>query len=189
MGSSPHLLFCTCKTTTLAPELLISMCPRLHLYGSKTSSVYLCEQNSLLSTKVTIPYGSQTSPVDLCMQNRVLSTWITSLNGSQTSSVHLCKQNSVLSTKVTGLHVSQTSSVDLCMQNKVLSNIFSMGTRPHLWICANKTASLDQNYKSVWDPDLICGFIHTQQRGQHQNNNTLWVPDLNYRVLHTKQPT
>ena len=32
MGSSPHLWFCACKTATLAPELLDSMCPSPHLW-------------------------------------------------------------------------------------------------------------------------------------------------------------
>ena len=31
-GSRPHLLFCGCKTVWLAPELLVSMGPSLHLW-------------------------------------------------------------------------------------------------------------------------------------------------------------
>ena len=63
-----------------------------------------------------------------------------------------------------------------------------MGARPHLWISAHKTACLspelqvymgsiphmwfeqakqrlyDQNYKSLWVPDLNCGLVQTAQR-------------------------
>ena len=93
--------------------------------------------------------GSQTSSVVLCMQNRTrldlgpellvskLEIW------SQTSSVDLCiRQNSVLSTRITSLYGSQTSSVDLCTQNSVLRT----------------------KIKSLWVPDLICGFVHAKQR-------------------------
>ena len=34
----------------------------------------------------------------------------------------------------------------------------SVGPRPHLWIFACKTACLEQNYKSLWVPDLNCGY-------------------------------
>ena len=64
----------------------------------------------------------------------------------------------------------------------------SMGPRPHLWIFAFKTGSLapelqvsigpsphlwflhatqrhlDQNYKSLWDLDFTCCFVHGKQR-------------------------
>ena len=32
MGPRPHLSLCACKTTRLAPELLLSMGPSLHLW-------------------------------------------------------------------------------------------------------------------------------------------------------------
>ena len=46
------------------------------------SSVDLCMQNSVLTTRIASLYVSQTSPVDLCKQNSFLSTKITSLYGS-----------------------------------------------------------------------------------------------------------
>ena len=47
--------------------------------------------------------------------------------------------------------------------------IVSMGPRPHLWICANKTASLAPKSEVQWVPDLTCGFVHAKQRAQPQN--------------------
>ena len=38
-------------------------------------------------TRINSLYGTQTSPVVLCMQNSMISTRITSLNGSHPSSV------------------------------------------------------------------------------------------------------
>ena len=73
------------------------------------------------------------------MQNSDFWTRITSLYGSQTSPVVLCMQNSVISTRMTSLYGSQPSSV--------------------VFVHA-KQRLLDQNYKSLWVPDLICDFLH-----------------------------
>ena len=96
-------------------------------------------------------YGSQTSPVALCMQNSVISARITSLHGSHTSTVVLCLQNSVISTRITSLYWSQTSPVVLCMQNRCLAPelLVSMGPRPHLWLLQENQRLLDQNYRSL----------------------------------------
>ena len=36
----------------------------------------------------------------------------------------------------------------------------------------------DQVYRSVWVPDLICGFVHAKQRAYQQTYKSLWVPAL-----------
>ena len=40
----------------------------------------------------------------------------------------------------------------------------SMGPSPHLWFLHAKQRLLDQNYKSLWVPDLTCRFVHEKQR-------------------------
>ena len=40
----------------------------------------------------------------------------------------------------------------------------SMVPSPHLWYLHAKQRLLDQNYKSSWDPDLTCRFVHAKQR-------------------------
>ena len=40
----------------------------------------------------------------------------------------------------------------------------SVGSRPHLWFLNAKQRLLDQNYKSLWDPDLTCRFVRAKQR-------------------------
>ena len=102
-GSKPSSVVFAFKTATLAPEYQVSMGPSPHLcfftaktdfwiritnlYGSQTSPVILCMQNSLISARPTSLHGSQTSPVVLCMQNNVISIRITSLYGSHPSFV------------------------------------------------------------------------------------------------------
>ena len=95
-----------------------------------------------------------------CIQNSDFSTRITSLYGSQTSPVVLCMQNSVISTRINSLHGSHTSPVVLCIQNNVISikKLVSMDPSPHLWLLHAKQRLLDQNYKSLWVPALMCGF-------------------------------
>ena len=70
------------------------------------------------------------------MRYSVFRNTITSLFGSKTSSVDMCMQNSVLTTRITSLYRSQHSSVVLHAKQRLL----------------------DQNYKSLWVPALICGF-------------------------------
>ena len=127
--------------------------------------VYFSKQNSDFWTRITTLNGSQTSPVLLCMQNSVICTRMTSLYGFQPSPVFIFP--------------SKTATFGLELQ-------LSMVLRPHLSFCACKTAWFapewqvymgsshhlclffhakqrlyDQTYKSVWVPDLICGFDHT----------------------------
>ena len=95
-----------------------------------------CMQNSDFWTRITNLYGSQTSPVVFCMQYSVISTRITCLYGSQPLSV-------VFSCK--------TAAFDAELQ-------VSMCPSCHLWFFHVKQRILDQNFKSLWVPALICGF-------------------------------
>ena len=40
----------------------------------------------------------------------------------------------------------------------------SMGPSPHLWFLRAKQRPLEQNYKSLWVPNLTCRFVHAKQR-------------------------
>ena len=86
-----------------------------------------------------------------------------------------------------------------------------MGSSPHLWFWACKTASLahellvsigpspllrflhanqwlsDQNYKSLWVPDLTCPFEHAKHRDLRQNIKYIWVPALICGFVHAKR--
>ena len=75
------------------------------------------------------------------------------VSGSQTSPVDLCNRNGVLTTRIASLYLSQTSSVHFCEQNSL-------------------------PYKSLWVPDLTCGFVKAKQRPWHQNNKSPWVPAI-----------
>ena len=101
--TSPVVL--TRKTATLGPELQVSIGPRPHLW--------ICACKTGLITRSSLLYGAQNSSVDLCKQNSVPTTKIASLYGSLTSPVHLCMQNSVLSTKLTSLYWSQPMHTQL----------------------------------------------------------------------------
>ena len=46
MGARPHLSFCACKTTTLGPELQVSLGPRPHLWFFHAKQ-RLLEQNNM----------------------------------------------------------------------------------------------------------------------------------------------
>ena len=139
------------------------------LYCCHTSSMVLCMQNSVISTRNTSLHGSQTSPVLLCMQKNENSIRITSLYASQPSSVvFACKtttsgpelqvsmspsphllffsffHNSVIMTRINSLYGSQTSPVVVCMQNNEINiRITSLyGSKPSSVVFACKTATL-----------------------------------------------
>ena len=84
-------------------------------------------------------------------------TRINSLYGSQTSPVVLSMQNNVINIRVYG---SQPSSVDFACKTVTFGRELQvcMGPSPHLWFLHAKQRLLDQNYKSLWVPALICGF-------------------------------
>ena len=62
-----------------------------------------------------------------------------------------------------------------------------MGPTPHLWFLHAKQRLYDQNYKSLWFPDLTYVFLHSKQRLLDLNYKSLWVPDLTYAFVNAKQ--
>ena len=119
-------------------------------------------------------------------------------------------QNCVPSIRITSIYVSQTSSVVFgCKTGSFGPELqVSMGLRPHLSFCACKTVSeilvsmcrslhlwfldakeglLDQNYKSLWVPDLTCRFVHAKQRDLHQSDKSILVPAFTCHSVHEKQ--
>ena len=173
MDPSHHLWFCAFKTAT---ELLVSMDsnPQLGILHAKQRlldqnykslrvpalTCGFCMQNSDFRTRITRLYGSQPSSVVLCIQNSAFSTRIASLYGSQISPMVFCIQNGDFSTRIAGLYGSQPSSEVFAFKTATFGTELqvSMGPSPHLWILHAKQRLLDQNYKYLWVPSLICGF-------------------------------
>ena len=103
-------------------------------------------QNSVLSTRITSLYGSQTSPVVLCMQTACLASELLVSMLSQPSSVVFACKTADFWTRITSLYGYKTSPVVLCMHNSAWlapELQVSMGSSPHLWFCALKTATLE----------------------------------------------
>ena len=146
-------------------------------------------QNSDFRTRITSLYGSQTSPMVLCIQNSDFSIRITSLHGSQPSSVAFAFKTATLVSESL-VSMSPRLRLLICECKTCLGPewqvsigpslhlwffafkttrfatelLVSMGPSPHLWFLHAKQRPLDQNYKSVWDPDLTYGFLLSKQR-------------------------
>ena len=161
MSPRHHLSFCACKTAWLSPELVVSLGYSPHLcfffmqnsdfwtritslYGSETSPVVLCIQNSVPIIRNTTLYGSQPSSVVFCMHNSDFLSWITSFCGSQTWPVVVCIWNSVISTRITSLYGSQPSSMGFASKTATYETELqvSMGPRHQLSFCVCNTAWL-----------------------------------------------
>ena len=94
------------------------------------------------------------------MYNIVISTRITRLYGFQPSSVVLWIKNSNLMTTIACVYGSQTSLAIFACKTAWLASelLVFMDPSPHVWILHAKQRILDQNFKSLWVPALICGF-------------------------------
>ena len=123
-------------------------------------------QNSVISARNTSLYGSQTSPVNLCMQNSVPSIRITSLYGSQPSSVVLCIQKRAFRSRIACLYRSHHSSADLCIQKSDFRTLVAClhGSKPHLCLCACKTACLASELLVSMGSSTHLWFLDAKQR-------------------------
>ena len=155
--SQPSFGVFACKTSTLGPKLQVSMIRRSHqwFFAFKTAS---------LAPELQVSMGP--SPHLWCMENNENSIRITSLYGSQTSSVVFASKTTTLGTE---LQVSMGPSRHLLFFTyktvPLASELpFSMGPSSLLWFFQAKQRLLDQNYKSLWVPDLTCRFVHSKQR-------------------------
>ena len=63
--------------------------------------------------------------------------------------------------KCPGPHLSFCACKTGCLASELL---VSMGPSPHLWFSHAKQKLLEQNYKSLWVPDLTCRFVHANHR-------------------------
>ena len=126
MDTRHPLSFCACKTSGLAPELLVPMGSNPHLcffhakqgpldqdtslYGFQNSHVVLCMQTACLASELLVCMVPRPHLWILTAKQRLLDQH-TSLYGYQTSPVVLCMQNSVISTRITSLYGSLPSTV------------------------------------------------------------------------------
>ena len=62
----------------------------------------------------------------------------------------------------------------------------SMGPIPHLWFSACTTAYLAPELLVSMGPSPHLWFLHAKRRDLHQNNKSLWVPDKTCRFVHSK---
>ena len=138
MGPRPlstYLWFCACKTATLGPELQVSMGPWPHLSFCACKTVWLAPESLV----------------------------------SMGSSPHLWFWAFKTASLEPKLHVSIGARPHLwfcaCKTECLASQLpVSMGSSPHLWyLDAKKKRLSDQNYKSLWVPDLTCRFVHAKQ--------------------------
>ena len=127
-GSQTSFVVFACKTATLGPELQVSMVPRPHQW-------FFSFKTAPLAPELQVSMGSKPSSVVLCIRNSNIMTRINSLYWSQTSLVVLCMQNSVTSIRMTSIRITSL-----------------YGSQPSFVHFDCTTATLDQNYKSLWVP-------------------------------------
>ena len=65
----------------------------------------------------------------------------------------------------------------------------SVGPRPNLWFCACKPAYLGSELLVSLGSSHHLWFLHSKQLLYDQNNKTVWVPDLTCGFVHAKRRT
>ena len=98
-------------------------------------------------------------------------------------------QNSVISTWITSLYVSQPSSVIFACKTFHLEPEFqvSMGPRPQLWFWVHITSCLAPELLVSMGPSRHLWFLHAKQKILDQDYKSLWVPDMTCRFVNAKK--
>ena len=154
---------CEWKTAWLSSDLLVPMGPSPH-----RCCLHL---NKDFWSRIISLYLSLTSPVVLCLQNSVISIRITSLCGSHTLPVVFAFKTAWLASELL-VSMGPIPHLSICACKTAWlgsDSLVSVGPSPHLWFLKGKQSLLDQNYKSLWVPDLTCRFVLAKQRDYHQN--------------------
>ena len=146
-------------------------------------------QNSVLRAKIACLYGSQSSPVSFCMKNSVPSIRITSLHWSQALCVvYGCKTATFGTEKQISMSPRHSLSFCACKTAWFAPELLvSMGNRPHLSFCACKTAWLASELLVSRGLSPHLWFLDAKQRLLGQNNKSLWIPELTCGFVRTKQ--
>ena len=160
MGPRPHLWFVAFKTATLAPELQVSMGPSPHLWFCAFTTAPLGPE--LQVSMDPSLYGSQTSPMGFCFQNSVISIRISSLYGSQPSFVVCAFTTEILWPDLivsmdSTPHLSFCAYKTVCLESELQ---VSIGPSTQLCILFPKQRLLDPNYKSLWGQLPIGPSLH-----------------------------
>ena len=123
----------------------------------------MCLQNSVISTRNTCPYWSL--PLSVVFGGKTAtfgSEQKVSLGPRHSLSFCACKTARFAPDLQVSVgprpHLSFCAGKTACLASELL---VSIGPCPHLRILDVKQRLLDQNNKSLWVPDLICGFEHT----------------------------
>ena len=154
MGPRHDLSFCACNTAWLAPELLVSMGPNPYLWFLHAKQ-RLLEQN----------YKYLCVPALICgfyIHNSAFWTRISSLYGPRLHLWFWAHITACLTQEYKDYMCSSPRLWFCACKTATLAHelLVSMGPSPHLCFLLAKQRLLEQNYKSVWDPDLICRFVH-----------------------------
>ena len=127
----------------------------------------------------------------LCMQNSDFRTRITSFFGSHTS---LMVFSFKTATSAPEFQVSMGPRLRLLICAFITTwlaseSLVSMGPSLYLWSKSHcfEQWLFDQNYKSLWVPALIWGYVHSKQRLYDQNYKSVWDPALIYGCVHSNQ--
>ena len=159
------------------------------LYGSQASPVVLCMQNSVISTRITSLWRTLPSSVALFIQN---SDFGAKLHVPVCPRPRLwfcaCKTAWLASE----LLVSICSSPHFCFLHEKIACFgpelqVSMVPRPHLSFCAGKTAWLAPELLVSISPSPHLRFLLAKQRLLDQNYKSLWLPDLTRRFVQEKR--
>ena len=143
-----------CKPATFGAELQVCMGPRHHLSFCASNTAWLAPE-------LLVSMGPNPHLWFLHAKQRILD-W-TKKYLSHRCNLSFCASNQ------SDLHQNDkfimVPALISCKTATLRPDLqVCMGPRPHLWFLHTQLRILDQNFKSLWVPDLICGFVDAKQR-------------------------
>ena len=162
-GSKTPPVFFACKTASSGPEWQASMGPRHDLSFCARTTAWLAPET--LVSMDSSPHLWFCAFKTATLRPNCMGLWVQDITCDL---LHAKQRPSI---RITSLYGSQPSSVVFACKTAWLApeSLVSMGSSPHLWFLNAKQWALDQNYKSLWVPNLTCCFVHSKQGDQHQN--------------------
>ena len=155
-GSQPSSVFFSCKRGTFGSELQLSMGPRLRLLSWECKT-------ACLDPEWRLSIGPSLHLWFCAFKNSDFSIRITGIYVTQPSSVVSARKTATLEPELQVSMGPRPHLFLLLFKTETLAPELqvSIGPSPHLWFVHAKQRLLDQNYKSLWVPAIICSFVHS----------------------------
>ena len=149
----------------------MAFCPQSSDYSTRITSLYVPQPSFVAFACKTATLGPQLHVSmgprpHLCLFGFKTATLAPELQYSMSPSPHLwfCAFTTATLWPELIVPMGPRPHLSFCAWKTTCIELVSMGPSPHLRLLHTKPWLWDQNFKSLWVPDLTYGFVHSKQR-------------------------